>query len=144
MTLVDMTNDGSQVLFTTSAPLTPDDHDVSTDMFLWSESGDSLTRVSQGAGAGDSDSCAATWTAGCGIQALKPERPELDNLIAPDKGDVYFYSPELLDGSVPGIPNQRNLYVYRDGAVQFVAQHLIPVRRRSEPRSRLTAGTSRS
>ena len=35
--------------------------------------------------------------------------------IASESGDIYFFSPEQLDGS-RGIPNQENLYVYRNGA----------------------------
>jgi hypothetical protein len=52
-----------------------------------------------------------------------PPEPGLqgsDNFIASGSGDIYFYSPEQLDGS-KGIPNQQNLYVYRNGQVQFVA-----------------------
>jgi hypothetical protein len=45
----------------------------------------------------------------------------MDDLFAEVSGDVYFYSPEILDGSRPGIRNQRNLYVYRKGAVHLVA-----------------------
>ena len=42
--------------------------------------------------------------------------------MAENSGDVYFYSPELLDGTKFGIPNQRNLYVaHPDGTVQLVA-----------------------
>ncbi len=43
-----------------------------------------------------------------------------DSAIASANGDIYFYSPELLDGN-RGVPDQQNLYVYREGAVQFVA-----------------------
>ena len=42
-----------------------------------------------------------------------------DNFIASENGDIYFFSPEQLDGS-RGIPNQENLYVYRNGQVQYV------------------------
>ena len=42
-----------------------------------------------------------------------------DNSIASESGDIYFFSPEQLDGS-RGIPNQENLYVYRDGQLQYV------------------------
>ena len=38
-----------------------------------------------------------------------------DNSIASENGDIYFFSPEQLDGS-RGIPNQENLYDYRNGA----------------------------
>ena len=42
-----------------------------------------------------------------------------DNSLAAENGDIYFYSPEQLDGA-KGTPNQQNLYVYRDGQVQYV------------------------
>ena len=35
-------------------------------------------------------------------------------------GDIYFYSPEQLDGN-QGIVGRENLYDYRNGEVQFVA-----------------------
>ena len=38
---------------------------------------------------------------------------------SPPNGDIYFYSPEQLDGT-KGIPGQQNLYDYRDGAVHYV------------------------
>ena len=43
------------------------------------------------------------------------------NLFAKTNGAIYFYSPELLDGEKPGIENQRNLYIYRNGTVHLVA-----------------------
>jgi len=42
--------------------------------------------------------------------------------IAADSGDIYFYSPELLDGPENGLDGAQNLYVYRNGQVEFVAQ----------------------
>ena len=42
-----------------------------------------------------------------------------DNFIASENGDIYFFSPEQLDGT-RGIPNQENLYDYRNGQVQYV------------------------
>ena len=45
----------------------------------------------------------------------------LDDMIAEQSGDVYFYSPESLDGSKFGLANERNLYVARrNGQVQLV------------------------
>ncbi len=43
-----------------------------------------------------------------------------DTRLASETGEIYFYSPERLDGS-RGFPNKRNLYVWRDGKAQFVA-----------------------
>jgi hypothetical protein len=40
--------------------------------------------------------------------------------MASETGEIYFYSPERLDGA-RGFPNKRNLYVWRDGKAQFVA-----------------------
>ena len=45
----------------------------------------------------------------------------MDDQFAENTGDVFFYSPELLDPSRPGIENQKNLYDYHNGAVQLVA-----------------------
>jgi hypothetical protein len=43
-----------------------------------------------------------------------------DTRVASETGEIYFYSPERLDGA-RGFPNKRNLYVWRDGKAQFVA-----------------------
>jgi len=128
--LVGMPREGSKVFFVADQRLTLDDTDDSADLYMWSEEGDALTRVSQGNGQGNSNSCNAKWIGGCGVGALTTERghpsglqsiPGLDDVIAEEEGDVYFYSPELLDPGSPAIANQRNLYVFRGGAVQLVA-----------------------
>src|SRR4029077_17578940 len=125
-----MTRDGSQAYFLTRARLTPDDTDSLLDLYMWQESGDSLTLVSQGNGRGNSEACAPTWSDACAVALLEPERghpsgnvniPALDDEVAAGAGDVYFYSPDLLDPGSPGIVNQRNLYVYHDGSVHLVA-----------------------
>jgi hypothetical protein len=51
-----------------------------------------------------------------------PGSYETDNSIAADNGDIYFYSPELLDGPENGLDGAQNLYVYRNGQVEFVTQ----------------------
>jgi hypothetical protein len=43
-----------------------------------------------------------------------------DYPIATDTGDVYFYSPEVLDQLENGVAGARNLYVYREGRVSLV------------------------
>ena len=48
------------------------------------------------------------WIAALGGNCLS------DNSIASENGDIYFFSPEQLDGT-RGIPNQENLYDYRNG-----------------------------
>jgi hypothetical protein len=117
---VGMTADGSKVVFTSAAQLTPDDTDLSVDMFSWSEATDTITRVSQGNGNGNSDTCTAQWTGLCDVSALSTARPDLDDAVASGNGSVYFYSPEQLDPANPGVLNERNLYLYRDGHVHYV------------------------
>ncbi len=139
---VGMTRDGSKVTFTSEEELTPDDEDNSIDLYRWDESSDTLTLLSLGNGKGNEDECSATWIEGCGVEVPNTERRYamlqeipfgnsgvpffeahgLDDVSAENTGDVYFYSPELLDGTHFGIPNQRNLYAaHSDGTVQFVA-----------------------
>ena len=125
------TEDGSKVYFTSPQQLTPDDTDSSTDLYMWSEATDSLTRVSAGSGGeGNSDACNSSFTPSCGVVtytnfnycALESGlggNCRSDNSIAAQSGDIYFFSPELLDGS-RGIPNQENLYDFHNGAVQYV------------------------
>ena len=102
---------------------------------MWSEATDSLTLISIGNnGAGNSDSCdldasspAAAVRRPSSTQRSTASSAERrrggnclsDNFIATENGDIYFFSPEQLDGS-RGIPNQENLYVYRNGKVQYV------------------------
>jgi hypothetical protein len=119
--LVGMTATGDQVAFTSPAPLTADDEDSSVDMFVWDEATDSITRASQGNGNGNSDACTGFWTTLCDVRPLVTERPDLDDVMASESGDIYFYSPEQLDPANPGVYNERNLYAYRDGAVKYVA-----------------------
>lgn len=127
-----MTKDGSTVYFTTLAQLTPDDTDLSSDLYMWTEAGDELARISQGNGNGDGDDCNPAWTNDCDAVLVTPERldpiansaisaPGLDDVMAEESGDLYFYSPEVLDGAKPAVADERNLYVYRDGEPQFVA-----------------------
>ncbi len=125
---VGMTSDGSKVFFTSEEQLTPEDHDTSSDLYMWSEATDSIKLISLGNnGAGNSDECDASWIAGCGVLPIAQTgngRPtyttiRLDTPIASESGDIYFYSPEQLDGN-KGELGQTNLYVYREGAVQFV------------------------
>jgi hypothetical protein len=126
----------TSVYFTSSEKLTPNDTDTSIDLYRWSENAGSptLTRLSAGSGgSGDTDACSSTWTTKCNVVVV-PYRTlnrrlggpvevivnTTDNAIAAEAGDVYFYSPEQLDGE-HGIAGRRNLYVYRNGQVQFVA-----------------------
>ncbi len=140
VTYVGMTPDGSKVYFTSAEQLTSEDHDSSVDLYMWSESGEReghpLTLISKGdnngqAGEpGNSDACAASFTRKCGIVTYSDVsyctllggaggNCHSDNSIASENGDIYFFSPEQLDGS-RGLPNRENLYDYRNGTVQYV------------------------
>ena len=120
-----MTADGSKVFFTSNENLTTDnsDSDTSTDLYMWSETTDSLTDISLGReGRGNTDECAASWTSGCDVKTVVGSGGGItDYPIATDAGDVYFYSPELLAGPEEGLEGAQNLYVYRNGEVHFVA-----------------------
>ncbi|MBA3865550.1 MAG: hypothetical protein H0X42_04260 [Solirubrobacterales bacterium] len=131
-----MTPGGSKVFFTSEEQLIAADKDTSTDLYMWSEATDSLSLVSKGNNpgesgeAGQSDSCNASWTAKCGAQPYSNYQWTLlpggeggngiaDSAITPS-GDIYFYSPEQLDGG-KGLLGGQNLYDYREGKAQFVA-----------------------
>lgn len=119
-----ITSDGTKVFFTSDKQLTSDDHDTSVDLYMWSEqgalSGEPLTLISKGTGAnGNTDACTASWTTKCGVVTVEGVA-ETDYPIATDTGDVYFYSPELLDAAEGGTEGSLNLYVYRRGAIRFV------------------------
>jgi hypothetical protein len=142
-TFVGMTPDGSRVFYTSDEKVTADDTDGSIDLFMWSEEGDTVTRISAGTGGtGDTDACSAGWTAKCSIEIpsanIETDSEEKliltpDNWIT-DNGEAYFYSPELLDGTQNGAAGRRNLYVYRNGKAQFLAK-LSP----SAPAKRINA-----
>jgi hypothetical protein len=121
--LIGMTANGERVAFSTREQLLPVDTDNSTDIYVWNEGdgADFLEIATQGNGKGDTDACNSNWTGQCDAQALTPERPDLDDMLASQSGDIYFYSPEQLDPTNPGVPNERNLYVFRDGSAQYVS-----------------------
>lgn len=127
-TLLGMTEDGAEVLFSTPAQLTADDTDSVTDLYRWDEDGNTITRVSTGsAGSGNADSCGPV---DCGIQLVNVDTAGLegwnwvvnsDSTFAQKTGRAYFLSAEELDGA-RGVTGKRNLYVTRDdGTVQWVA-----------------------
>ncbi len=132
---VGMTSDGSKVYFTSEEQLTPSDTDSSIDLYMWSEATNTITLISQGEHQiGNSDMCNAPWTTKCGIVPYETGRDAnyekfynglggngtSDNSVAEESGEVYFYSPQKLDGS-RGVEGAQNLYVYRNGTDQFVA-----------------------
>jgi guanyl-specific ribonuclease Sa len=135
---VGMTRDGSKVYFTTTAQLIPgtgegQDNDTSLDLYQWSPEGDKLTLISREGGLGNNDNCSATWVEKCGVQPLTPQFMNyselfeqkarvqgIDDVMANDSGDIYFYSPQdLVPGEVGG-DGQRNLYLYRNGHLHLV------------------------
>jgi hypothetical protein len=121
-----MSRDGTEVFFSSDQHLSADDHDSSTDLFRWSEAGNTITRVSAGTSpVGDTDACSASWIAGCGARAVPHDNHSFtnastDNAVSASGNAVYFYAPEQLSGA-EGFPGRRNLYAYRNGEVHFVA-----------------------
>jgi hypothetical protein len=124
------------VYFASREQLTADDHDTSKDLFVWHESDPSLvTRVSKGIGGndGDRDNCELSWVSKCDIQVIDVTNPidpsygngnaagneTTDNVVASKSGDIYFVSPEQLDGA-RGSFGQANIYLYHEGNLRFV------------------------
>ena len=110
--------DGSEVFFTTEKQMTPDDTDTSRDLYVWNEPThapgnrrDPDLRQRQSA---------RQQRQLCGRQLdrrnatsgslFKPTTSVFDPRMAKETGEIYFYSPEQLDGA-RGVPNKRNLYV---------------------------------
>ncbi len=129
---VSMDRDGSRVYFTSPDQVTSDDNDESVDLFMWEEASGEVVRLSTGneGEAGNSDECNVGWVQKCGIQTIDATitrfQPGEEEFYTPDNwasqtGEIYFYSPEQLDGS-NGVAGQRNLYVYREGAPKFVTR----------------------
>ena len=117
-----MTSDGESVYFTTDKKMIASDTDTSVDLYVWSAANDTLTRVSDSGNLpGNTDGCSAGWTSKCSVEVVpSPSIVSDDTSLASQSGDIYFYSPELLDGA-RGFPNKRNLYVYRNGQARHVA-----------------------
>jgi hypothetical protein len=124
-----MSDDGSAVYFSTPFQMTSDDTDGSIDLYRWSDATKEVSRVSVGPGVlGNTDGCSSSWIGGCGIEVVPIDTnsnlngPEqiIDSNMAGETGEIYFYSPELLDGA-RGFSNKRNLYVLRGGDLQHVA-----------------------
>jgi hypothetical protein len=134
------TADLTKVYFTSPYQQTPGDDDSSVDLYMWSQAGASsgtpLTLVSKASNAGlpgeagNSDACDAEFVTNCGVTVFDDnDQCQLygnlggncrsDTPIAADAGDIYFFSPEELDGS-RGRPNKENLYVFRNGQAEYV------------------------
>ncbi|MGA8744900.1 MAG: hypothetical protein WB507_03440, partial [Solirubrobacterales bacterium] len=106
---IGMTPDGSTVYFMSEEQLTPEDHDTSVDLYMWSakkaERGEpALVLVSKGntnGAIGNSDDCQAedAWTPKCGVMAVRTgslgdkneevQYTGTDNYLA-ENGDIYF------------------------------------------------------
>jgi hypothetical protein len=126
-----MSGDGSMVYFTTVDKLLAGDTDTSADLYRADVTGSSatLTRVSTGTGAGDTDVCnpvpsfdSDSWTnifdeANCDVIVFAGGAGVASGNGA---GAAYFLSPEKLDGS--GVLDAPNLFVARPGSSpQFIA-----------------------
>jgi hypothetical protein len=126
-----MTQDGTNIFFTTTERLLSEDEDESADIYeaRVSDAGGAtlqLVSVNSDGSASNDDSCTpsnepASWNstevAGkCGALAFAGGAG-----LAAEEGTFYFLSPEQLDGS-EGTPNQPNLYVVEPGShPRFVA-----------------------
>lgn len=141
VTFIGMTPDGSKVLFLATQQLLPEDTDESADIYMWHEnegSPPSLTLVTQGDGAGNSDACQASWTEKCSVELLKTQNGDrtgfseplglryqdvtlggTDSKLASSSGGVFFFSPDVLAGSAPH--NGKNLYFANNGEIHYVA-----------------------
>ena len=147
VTYIDMTADGTKVVFSTEAPLVTEDTDSSTDVYMWQENGGNptLTLLSPSHRTKEEGKhphiCNATWTVGCSIVPVESEDegisglsepsptgleygevviPGIDSKAAASSGGFFFFSPEMLAGSARG-SNRENLY--------FRERRRTPVRR---------------
>jgi hypothetical protein len=114
-----MSQDGSQVYFSTADPL-PGDFDTSVDLYRAAvgSSGAQVFRVSTGTeGTGNGDLCSPTgdWNAVEGSGKCNVVAFAGGSGVAADSGSVYFVSPEKLDGSANGAADEANLYVAEVG-----------------------------
>ena len=136
LTYVGSNGAGTTAYFSSAEQLSPEDHDHSTDLYAWHESEPStlqLLSLGNYGEAGNTDECGGiTWNGGgCNIELLEfikyagPSSGQggnghTDSPIASAGGDIYFISPEaLLEGR--GQPGKANLYVFRKGALHFIA-----------------------
>ncbi|MGA8745828.1 MAG: NHL repeat-containing protein [Solirubrobacterales bacterium] len=136
---VSMTPNGSQVYFFSEEHLTGEDlNHEGTSLYMWSENGGSptLTLISKPnpgspPEAGNTGNCGASWVEKCGVLTYSAQTYSQqpggaggnglsDSSVASESGDIYFYSPDQLDGD-RGVPGAQNLYVYHEGALKFVA-----------------------
>ena len=119
---VGMTANGSKVFFMSTEQLTADDHDTSSDLYMWSEATDQLTQLS----AGERERRYR-------LLQLRPGRPSATSWLRIYTGarcrTRHLASAKrrnllLLAGAArrhKGVPDGRNIYLYREGRVHYVA-----------------------
>jgi len=145
VTYVGMTPDGSKVFFTSEEHLTSEDPGhVGASLYMWSQKGEEehhpLTLISKGeseepGASGNTGDChpalrsGVRWTTSCSAVPISTYFYSFltggaggngfsDSAISAN-GDIYFYSPEQLEGT-KGIPGLANIYDYREGKARYV------------------------
>ncbi len=131
-----MNSAGTKVYFTTKDQLLAGDTDTSADLYRAdvSDSGATLTRVSTGSAAGDTDSCDPVPGKGENWNEVGLSSPEDCSVtaiaggggVAAGDGSIYFFSPEKLAGPSEGTLNQPNLYLARPGGSPVFVATLEP------------------
>ena len=129
-----MTRDGSTVYFTTVAQLTPDDTDSSADLYMWTEAG----RQTDPGLAGQRQRQRRRLPPGLderlrrrsrSRRTARPDLQQRDQRPGPRRRDgrgkrrhLLLLARAVLDPAASRLSrNERNLYVFRDGEPQFVA-----------------------
>jgi sugar lactone lactonase YvrE len=114
-----MPDDGSMVYFST-ADIIAGDGDAGTDLFRAAVGAASatVTRVSTGLSAGNSNSCTPpeNWNSVEGGPDCSTLAFAGGGGVASEDGTVYFLSPELLDGPGNGVAGEPNIYVAEPGS----------------------------
>jgi hypothetical protein len=109
------TPDGEQLVFTSSADLTPDDTSTVAQVFLYEAQRETLTRISRGQGGYNDDGNTTTNPASIRNAAAVAGR----RVISEDGSAVVFESNEALTSQVHG--GTRNVYLWRDGNVYLIS-----------------------
>ena len=134
---------GRSVYFTSDEQVTADDNDESVDLFMWEEASGEVTRLSTGddGEAGNTDEAATSaWVA----EMRHPDhrhhdrplrQPEKKNSIrrttGPRRPAKSTSTRPSSSTAATACADERNLYVYRNGAPQFVTTARPPRARRS-------------
>lgn len=116
LTVDSVSRDGTKIFFKTSAPVTGDDSDTSTDLYVYDTTTSEATLLSApdgGGPLGNSDTCSTPLPeqSGCDVSPVIESR---------DGSQAYFLSPEqIVKGK--GVEGGANLYRFAQGQVRFVA-----------------------